>query len=257
MKIAVCSPSYKRPQDLRVPNYLPFVRVYVDRGEHRQYREGNPRAVLVQMKDGVQGNVSRVRNYILRREFKAGADVVVIVDDDLSSVSYWEGKERHRIEADAFHAFIERYTLLAKELGVKMWGVNLNRDKQNYREYTPFSMTSPILGPFQCFLKGNSCFYDERLFLKEDYDMTIQQMHRYRKVLRLNKYFYECKQSEQPGGCATQRNMRVEREQFELLQGKWGDRIVQRDYNERSHNRKRRKKHADYNPVIWIPIKGI
>lgn len=65
------------------------------------------------------------------------------------------------------------------------------------------------------FLRGNECFYDEALPLKEDYDMTLQQLRRHRIALRLNKYFYRVKQSEQVGGCATYRNLDKEREQLE------------------------------------------
>ena len=48
-----------------------------------------------------------------------------------------------------------------------------------------------------------------------------------RKILRVNKFFYEVKQSEQKGGCATYRNF------------------------------KKNSKRIDYNPIIKAPIKGI
>jgi hypothetical protein len=93
--------------------------------------------------------------------------------------------------------------------------------------------------------------------LKEDYDMTIQQLNKYRKVLRVNKFFYDVKQSEQAGGCADYRNMDKEKEQLRLLQKKWGSDIVRSDNNDRSHNLKKKKRQIDYNPIIKVPIKGI
>lgn len=47
-----------------------------------------------------------------------------------------------------------------------------------------------------------------------------------------------------------------EREQFELLQKKWGSNIVRLDTSNKGRSRKNRK-YIDYNPIIKIPIKGI
>ena len=137
--------------------------------------------------------------------------------------------------------------------------MNVNYDRQCYRENTPFSTISYIGGPFQVFLRGNECFYDEALPLKEDYDMTLQQLRRHRIALRLNKYFYRVKQSEQVGGCATYRNLDKEREQLETLRRKWGARIVRFDFSDRSHKgvKSRNAVFIDYNPVIKSPIRGV
>lgn len=96
----------------------------------------------------------------------------------------------------------------------------------------------------------------ERLRIKEDYDMTLQNCNKYRGCLRVNSYFYDCKQSKQAGGCATYRNYQRETEQLELLQKKWGKSIVKID-NVVNQNAKRAKKNIDYNPIIRIPIKGV
>lgn len=92
--------------------------------------------------------------------------------------------------------------------------------------------------------------------LKEDYDMTLQQCNKYRGCLRLNFGFYNCKQSKQAGGCATYRNYEKESEQLNLLQKKWGKKIVKIDKT-KNNNQKKESKILDYNPIIKIPIKGI
>ena len=86
--------------------------------------------------------------------------------------------------------------------------------------------------------------------------MTLQNMNKYRGALRLNKYHYVCRQSEQKGGCAMYRNMEREKEQFELLRKKWGSKIVRLDTSNKGRSKKNRK-YIDYNPIIKIPIKGI
>ena len=83
--------------------------------------------------------------------------------------------------------------------------------------------------------------------------MFINQCNKNRKVLRINKFFYSCKQSINAGGCASIRNSDKETQQLEALKSKWGGKIVKYDKKANSQNRKV----IDYNPIIRIPIKGV
>lgn len=227
MKISVCAPSYKRADNVKTLAYLPYCRIYVAYEEFEDYKRNYPDSDIVQCPQGVQGNLCRVRNYILDNEFSNGADVVCIIDDDLRGIErfYYSdgfGYNNYRLNSDDFLVFLEKYSIMAEDLGAKLWGINCNSDVMAYRHCSPFSMVSYICGPFQTFLKGNKCKYDENLPLKEDYDMTLQQLNKERKVLRINSYHHNCEQSTIKGGCATYRNIARERQQLELLQKKWG-----------------------------------
>lgn len=235
MNISINTPSYKRPDEVRTLSYLPMCRVWVDCKEYDAYKASYPDADIVSCPEGVQGNVSRVRNYILKTEFERGMDAVVIVDDDLTCIRRFEyddltqfGYDPHIITAEEFMPFIEKYSIIANDFGAKLWGVNQNCDPMAYRHNTPFSTRSVILGPFGCFLKGNRCWYDESLPLKEDYDMSLQQLNLERVVLRVNVYHYICKQSVNKGGCASYRNRQREEEQLEALRHKWGGQLLRR-----------------------------
>lgn len=258
MKVAICCPSYKRPKVKSFDFYGNLLQVYVDCGEYDDYIVENPEYVenIISVPAGVQGNVARIRNYILedclvRKDY----DVVCIVDDDMDYIGYYEGTKLHKLEKDEILPFIERYSQLCEDFGFKMWGVNLNSDPQCYREYSPFSTLSVVLGPFSCYLRGNECRYDESLPLKEDYDMALQNLNKYRGILRVNKYHYSCDQSTNKGGCASYRNIKKEIEQLNLLKKKWG-KVVKIDIADKSHSSKKVKK-IDYNPIIKCPIKGI
>lgn len=260
MNIVVCSPSYKRPK-VKTLNYLPFVRIYVDPSEYDEYVRQNPGASIVKCADDVQGNVARVRNYILDEEYKNGADAVCIVDDDIYRMEYFVkdpnsnfGYMREEIKADDFMGFLEKYTILCMEFGYHLWGVNCNKDSLSYKHSTPFSTTSVVLGPF-CVHVQSPIRYDLSLPLKEDYDLCIQHLNKYRGVLRVNSVHYDCLQSENKGGCAAMRNRKREKEQFELLQKKWGSRIVREDKSSKGHTAK--IKVFDYNPIIKVPIPGV
>lgn len=261
MNVSICCPSYKRPK-VETLAYIPTCKVYVDGSEYDAYVAENPGGNIVRCEDGVQGNLCRVRNYIIRVEFENGADAVVIIDDDMQGIYMWDADHvkktmvhKRKIPYEELLVLIEKYSEICKDLGFYFWGLQCNMDTLSYRQYSQFSFSSYIGGPFQAFIKGNECFYDERLPLKEDFDMTLQQCNKYRGCLRLNFMSYSVKQSEQAGGCATYRSMLREKEQFELLQKKWGPEIVKEDRSNKGRTDK--IKRFDYNPIIRIPIKGI
>jgi hypothetical protein len=253
LKISVCSPSYRRPWGVDTFKAYPQTRFYVDRREAEEYRKMNPGIIIVECPEGVQGNVQRVRNYLIDNEFSLGVDAVCIMDDDVRGLYFWEKNDAVLIDKDELQEVLEKYTMLAYELGAMAWGANVNTDRQGYIETKPLGFKDEVLGPFLVILRGNEIRYDPRMVLKEDYDFFLMNMHRYRKVLRVNKMFYNCKQSEQAGGCAGLRNIEKEREAFERLQKKWGKKIVRLDYGKAAHARKAERMTIDYNPKIVIP----
>lgn len=258
MKISICSPSYRRPK-VKTLKIIPDLKIYVDKADEEEYKKQNLTANIIVCEDGIQGNVARVRNYILDKEFENGADAVCLVDDDLKGIYRFDVDEQTnfgyvRNEIEDIESFVQKYTEICQELGFKLWGVNCNYDKLSYRHYSPFSFVSVILGPFCVHLK-NEIRYDCRLPLKEDYDIALQHLNKYRGILRLNFAHYVCEQSTNSGGCASIRNLRKEKEQFELLQKKWGSDIVRQDNSNKGKTKK--IKSFDYNPIIKVPIKGI
>ena len=192
-EIIVACPSYKRYK-VETLSYIPFCKVYVAPEEYEAYLEFNPKHTenIVKCPKGVQGNLCRVRNYILDTEFENGADIVLLIDDDLRAIEHFEmsedgtyAYEKVKVKSDELLDFLYRYSLLCHDWGFKFWGLNCNSDTMSYRQCSPFSTTSYIGGPFQCFLKGNELRYDERLPLKEDYDMTLQNMNLYLSLIHI------------------------------------------------------------------------
>lgn len=259
MRISVNCPSYKRPE-VKTLKYLPFCKVWVAPEEAEAYRKANPNATIVVCDEGVQGNVARVRNHILDREFADGVDAVVMVDDDMQGCYTFAGTKEYPyknrlIEPSEFLEWVEKYSEMCEQLGFKEWGMNCNYDARSYHTMRPFSFKSFIGGPFTCFL-NNPLRYDESLPLKEDYDMVIQQCNKYRGILCVRFAHYVVKQSVNAGGCAAYRNREREEQQLNALIRKWGSRIVHRDTTNKGHTDKDRV-YGDYNPIIKIPIKGI
>ena len=244
----ICSPSWKRADSCFTHHYLP-VRYVVCESQADSYRANG--LDVWECPDSAQGSVCRVRNWILDN---AGDEPVLILDDDIHYIGRWNRNKHHKMTTDEALEFIEQGFSLAEQFGVRMWGINILQDKGAYREYTPFSLTNVVLGPFGGFLNAD-CRYDENLPLKEDYDLSLQMLNKHRKILRINYAHYVCKQHTNLGGCASYRTINREKEQFDLLQKKWGDHIVRRDAGN-PKNRKREQTY-DINPIIKIPIRGV
>lgn len=122
MDIRVTCPSYKRPY-VETREYYPEIKVYVSPEEYDDYVEENGEdANIVKCDEGVQGNVCRVRNHILDREFGDGADAVLIIDDDFKGMFYWEGTENQMVDPGDFMYVLQKFSVMAKDMGAYLWG---------------------------------------------------------------------------------------------------------------------------------------
>lgn len=251
MKLQILSPSWRRPDSCLSHKYFKNLKYVVCESQADDYLKRNL-PVLV-CPDKAQGNVSRVRNWILDNR---QSDRLIIVDDDMSYIGRWNGNKSQKIKSEHIENFIIAHFQLCEDIDIKYWGLNLiPHDKGAYREMIPFSLKNIILGPFGGFCKGFDIRYDETLPLKEDYDLAIQALNKYRRILRLNFAFYQCKQHTNLGGCAEYRTISREKQQFDLLQKKWGSKIVRKDFIIRKT--KQKETTYDINPIIKIPIKGV
>lgn len=247
MKIKIFAPSYKRSEKSITQITYPFVKLVVREREADEYiKNGND---IIVCPDSAQGNISRVRNWILDNLFDDETDCIIIVDDDCKAISRWQDQENTKFSENELIDFCEKTSVVCDELGFKLWGLNTVTDKGAYREYTPFSFIQFIGCPFHAHIKGTELRYDENLPLKEDYDFTLQNIKKFGGCLRVNFANYDVKQSEQEGGCANMRSLKKEKQQFYALQKKWGKDIIKRD--------KGSKRSFDFNPIMKVPIKGV
>ena len=246
LDIRLFAPSYKRPYLSSTQVLYPEVTLIVSESEREDYEAQGNRVSTCP--DEVQGNVCRVRNFILQSNHDA--DCVVILDDDCKGIARFNREDNTKMKLGSVELadFVQHATRLALDGGVKLWGINCVSDPNAYREFTPFNFVAYIGSPFSGHCKTD-LFYDERLPLKEDYDLTLQHLYKYRKVLRVNAYHYFVDQAKQGGGCATYRSSSRERQQFELLQQKWGKRIIRKDTASR--------RLFDFNPILDFPLNGV
>lgn len=239
----IFAPSYKRSDGVKTHKIIPQVKYCVHEFEKEKYQQAGHDVIV--LPDETRGNIAKVRNYIKDNYIP---DDGIIIDDDIENIMQWtfEGLEPKAKKVTDFEQFFELGFLLCKEWGAKLWGVNILGDKGSYREYTPFGTISPISASFMGFTE-NKIRFDDRLPLKDDYDFCISNLNEHRKIVRLNAYSLVKKDHGNKGGCADYRNIEREKQQFDLLQKKWGSVIVKADA----------RAEFDINPVLNVPIGGV
>jgi len=132
-------------------------------------------------------------------------------------------------------------------------------DRRGYLATCPFRTHVFIGGPFQVILKTD-LRYDERMMLKEDYDYVLQHLNRYRRILRVDKYYHRNLLAENIGGCADYRTSELETRSMEALMRKWGRKIVRLDTGLAAGAnpiKNKTRQIMDWNPRLHIPIKGV
>ena len=251
------APSYKRAKKVLTHKILPSVVYCVHEFEAKSYEEEG-HAILV-LPDNTKGNIAGVRNWILNEAQANKTEKLLVLDDDIKAIGCFYGEDKAKyICNERLEEEIAKCFMLAEEWGCTLWGVNCGSDKGSYREYSPFSCKGYCSASLHGFdiEKLGGLRYDVRLPLKEDYDLCLQIANRDRKLLRFN-YMHMLKDDHlNVGGCAMYRNLKVEREQMDLLVRKWGKKIVREDSGKSQVNRKKEKGY-DINPIIKVPIGGV
>ena len=183
--------------------------------------------------------ITSTRNWILDN---ADVNQIVMIDDDAVGVKLMGKKEVFKNNW-LLDIVIDRMFLLTKEWGLKCWGLSQASDPKFYRAYSPFSTLSVIASNIIGIIRTGLRF-DERFVVKEDFDFSLQQMYYYRGVLRDNRFWLVVKHLTNKGGCVSYRTQEVENKSIELLERKWGKKVVKRT---RAHNMMK----------IIVPLHGI
>jgi len=242
----IVSPSYKRANDVKIKTWLPDVTLAVHEFEVAEYKKTYGDNILV-LPDETRGNMAKVRQAIL--DSVPSGEWVCMMDDDIQEVGYFGksiGLGNHETyDTEQFMEFMDKGTMMAEEVGTTLWGINVSYDPRFYREYTPLSFSSPVLGTFCVQKKVKGIQYDARLGLKEDYDIFLQHLHRNHKVLRFNSHYYIAGHLTVQGGCGAYRVMEEEEKQMGILQKKWGKGVVRSNLPKST------------NPRIKSPVAGV
>lgn len=249
-------PSYKRSHDLRGADYFGTAMYCVPESQADEYSNVIDRARLVVIPDSEDGNIVKKRNWILKNLPRP----LLMLDDDIDCLMMCEGREtaskgytrpKGMIKLTSEQAYNVIYSGfdLADQLGCPLWGINVNKDPLNYMPNAPIRFNMVILWPFQGHLDHDLVF-DDRMGNKEDYDMALQVLQKYGKILRFNKYSYNCGHFDNKGGIVSYRTTEKEMQYAKAIMKKWGSKVIKYDLNP--------KRQSDFlNGTVRVPIRGI
>jgi hypothetical protein len=249
--INVIIPSYGRAHDLKGVDYFSMAKYCVPQSQADQYMEVVGAGRVVALPDDQDGDIAKKRNWILQNIPRP----LIMIDDDVSELRYWDVRDQDdylssRFPSELLPRLFRQMVDVAEEFGVKMFGVAQNKDDRSYREFMPFSLSNIVLGPFQGHLDHNLRF-DPKVGSKDDYDMALQQLNKYKKVLRFNKFAYDCDHGDNSGGIVSYRTQEKEVEWCKQIMVKWGKSIISYRIPPRSKTDLLNAKSVN------VPIKGV
>lgn len=222
----VIIPSYKRSHDLKGKDYFFMAKYCVPESQKDEYIKEVGENRVITLPDNEDGDIVKKRNWILKNIPRP----LIMIDDDVKSIGYIQSinkkPKQFTLEKEKLLEFFTNSFVLCNDFNAKMWGMNQNSDPMSYRQYNPISLSNIVLGPFQGHLKHDLLF-DKRVGTKDDYDMALQQLQKYKKVLRLNKFHYLCEHGDNKGGIVSYRSKEKEIEYCKQIMLKWGKKIIQ------------------------------
>tara|TARA_R100000808_G_scaffold24903_2_gene59201 strand:- start:4038 stop:4787 length:750 start_codon:yes stop_codon:yes gene_type:complete len=246
-KLHIAIRSYKRAGDVKTIDIFKDATIWIPESQKEDYEKHYTNIQCIP--DNEDGNSSRKLNSILNR---CEADWILILDDDITDICYWEKGQKYSVSPDEIEDIIKHYFQVAEDLGVKLWGINVNGDPMSYRVYSPISFLSPVLAPFSGHLKTD-LRYDEEIPYKEDYDFWLQNIRKYRKTLRVNKYHYmHYHGSGLKGGLVGKRTMEKEKKSVDNMIKKWGSQVFKGTKASGLN-----KQENILNSQVKVPIKGL
>jgi hypothetical protein len=247
----IYSPTYKRADSLLGKEYFKDLIYILPESQRDEYCKVLPQKRMVVIPDENDGNLCRKQNWMLKNLDRP----FLKIDDDVSAIAHTEKGKWKKVKRRIFLTQKEAQSViingfnLASEWGCVYWGINVNTDGRNYQQYKPFSLTQPCLGPLNGHLK-HDLYYDERMSGKDDFDFSLQVLHKYKKLLRLNKFCYVCKHTTNEGGWVSKRSKEREIKDCKAIMEKWGSKIIKYIIPPRNKN-------DLLNGRLRVPIKGV
>ena len=222
----VIIPSFKRSENLIGKDYFFMAKYCVPKSQEEEYIKQVGKDRIIVLPDAEDGDIIKKRNWILNNIPRP----LIMIDDDVKNIQFWNDRKENYLSKEfpkeLLNDLFKELVNMAEQFDVKLFGLSQNQDDRQYREFLPFSLSNLILGPFQGHLEHDMIF-DKRVGTKDDYDMALQHLNKYKKILRFNKYAYDCEHGDNKGGIVSYRSKEKEIEYCKAIMLKWGKKIIQ------------------------------
>lgn len=231
---------------------FPDAFIWAPESEQEDYRKHHGDKIMI-VPDKCDGNLGVKSNAILDN---SPSKWTLIVDDDVTSIHCFDyGKDKTLSPSECIELVKHGFDI-ASQLGVKLWGINQNSNEMAYASFRPFNLLAPILGPFTGHLSP-VLRYDPSVHGKDDYDFWLQNIAKYHRTFRMNKYHYIHDHGTKPGGFVAMRTKDLEQKGIDRMKAKWGTKVFKVGGSPGARrNRQVNKDGNILNSMVRVPIDG-
>jgi len=218
----VLIPSRKRSNRLEGWRTLfPFAKLFVHHSEHDDY------AKIVGDKNVRTHNVKGLWAIHQAMIDTSEREIVVTIDDDVRRVRFISGDGAAYLKIiDAGHVktIIENTAIVAKDLGLELFGWDLQGKPQYFRPTEPFKIMTPCDTAFGTI--GRNIKWDIRFVAAGQFDYNMQVLARSRILWLDSRYYFDNGMvGKGKGGMQGIRTAENENNDTEFLALKWGRHI--------------------------------
>lgn len=196
------------------------ITVFVDdEKEKEEYEKFNPELKIVSC--GSKG-IAKCRNFIF--DYYPQEEKILMMCDDVTGIyhKYGEHSWRHwKMSNEEIDEFIQYGFLLCEGYKTKMWGISpTSGGGINLKNKICFAKF--IIGTF-CGIINNNIKCDERLPLKEDYDLTAKYIKEFGKIVAIDNVHPCARHYTNKGGAVSYRSSDKETIAINILKELHGD----------------------------------
>lgn len=211
--------SHKRPENIKpITKLIGDSTFYVNTGEKNLYLQAGAKNVKE-----CGDNICQARNQAIKDARNYGLPCIQ-VSDDLKSIKFVELiNNEYFVNNTDFEYVVETIVQELENKNYYYGGIAVTTNRLNYTGIN-FSYDKLIVNDLVCIMPGDYLF-DEKMYLKEDYDMTLTQLLEVGGVVRCNQFLCDFPHRNNKGGANTYRTTKEEHEANMRVYNKWGDLI--------------------------------
>lgn len=216
MIIAV--PSMSRHKSQTTANIFPSSIFFVPYSQFDEYAE-EIQNKIIPVPETIKG-ITQTRNWILNNNQK---DDIIFIDDDIREIGTFILGERIKLDKceKLLISEFQKMFDLAKGLNVKIFGVENGGSKFSNHPLQPISLKSIINASCMGVLASSKIFFDERLEVKEDYDLMLSQYKKTGISLKAKYFYIRTHHWKNGGGCVDYRTDKMEEEAISILEKRY------------------------------------
>ena len=221
-EVIVAIPSFRRAKAITTHRLFHKCIICIPDSDYTDYVEaGVPKDKLVCHPDTLIG-IAPKRNWMM--DNLQGDNALAMFDDDLVAFAHIGWQQFRKLTRSQAHDVLEHSAQLCEDWGLKIWGYHNVPLTRAFNWSFPIEMTNYVAGCCMGILPDSGLRFDERFTSKDDFDISLQHIHRYRIIMKDMRYgVHAVGTMTASGGLSVYRNASSEKRLADLLIQKYGD----------------------------------